>query len=407
MNPTATHEHMPGLKSVAVVYQGQYPVAGGLSAGTRRVRDIANGLAHNGVRVEMWTPAHFESVSGDDSDLFQHIRLGSSSSKPNSFGRQRFWSNVCREAKQKRPDFVIFYNTTIDSAQAFRNLNSQRILTAFELCDRHSTDAPNLPRKLVHLAAEWLLPKLSNLNIVISRCLNNWVQNVAPKVQSVIVPGLVDVATFQSQREWGQEFRKKFAISQDDFLVTYGGGWWRHKGLADLIEGFALFRKQTSGNVKLLISGNPRITDDMDDPRNIASEAGLDSSAIFPGDLGERDIVSMLIAADVVVSPSTDHPFSHNAFPTKVAEYAAMGKAIVATEVGDVPLYLTHQESAMLCKPNSPSSIAEKLHQLYSDRALLNRLESSAAKVACENFESAAAMKKLLQQLSLVHSQAT
>ncbi len=45
-----------------------------------------------------------------------------------------------------------------------------------------------------------------------------------------------------------------------------------------------------------------------------------------------------------------------------------MGKAILATRVGDVPAYFTHLENAYLCEPDSQEELAERLRNLLRTR---------------------------------------
>ena len=73
--------------------------------------------------------------------------------------------------------------------------------------------------------------------------------------------------------------------------------------------------------------------------------------------------------------------------PTKLAEYAAMGKAIVMTNVGDVNQYFTHRESALFCEPESVESLYDAIIELIEHENLCRKLEQNSLHVARKYFD--------------------
>ena len=74
-----------------------------------------------------------------------------------------------------------------------------------------------------------------------------------------------------------------------------------------------------------------------------------------------RDHYSM---CDVFVLPRPSHPATEVAAPTKFAEYAAMGKPILVTRVGDAPDLVTKYGCGVVVADNSPAELAKGIRQI-------------------------------------------
>jgi glycosyltransferase involved in cell wall biosynthesis len=85
--------------------------------------------------------------------------------------------------------------------------------------------------------------------------------------------------------------------------------------------------------------------------------------------LGPRDdIPSLMGAADLVVHPSHEEGFSNT-----ILEAMAMGKAVIATDVGGIPEAVRDGETGLLVPPRDPDKLAEGI------LALLNEPEKARA----------------------------
>lgn len=104
----------------------------------------------------------------------------------------------------------------------------------------------------------------------------------------------------------------------------------------------------------------------------------------------------------MLVLPQINDQFAIAAMPTKSAEYAMMGKAIIATEVGDIPLYFRNGESALLVKSESASALADAMERLIKDTELRNRLAIAARKVAETHFDYREAGKRIVAAMEAV-----
>jgi len=72
--------------------------------------------------------------------------------------------------------------------------------------------------------------------------------------------------------------------------------------------------------------------------------------------------------------------------PTKLFEYMAMGKGIVASDLDQIGDVLTHGQSAWMVKPGDINSLTNGLKMLIEDAELRDRLGREARREVVANF---------------------
>lgn len=116
--------------------------------------------------------------------------------------------------------------------------------------------------------------------------------------------------------------------------------------------------------------------------------AGVGSSVTLTGLVPHRDVQKYLAACDILVSPHIPPADGSEFFgsPTKLFEYMAMGKGIVASDLGQIGEVLKDGESAVLVKPGDPKDLAEGILRLASDEGLRKRLGRRACEVVTARY---------------------
>ena len=103
--------------------------------------------------------------------------------------------------------------------------------------------------------------------------------------------------------------------------------------------------------------------------RDLAVRFGIEASVHFPGTVPQKEGPQWLAACDLLVAPHVPNPDGSAFFgsPTKVFEYMAMQKPIVASRLGQIGEVLSHGVSARLVEPGSVASLAEGLLSVLAD----------------------------------------
>ncbi|MFQ5904407.1 MAG: glycosyltransferase, partial [Candidatus Binatia bacterium] len=117
-------------------------------------------------------------------------------------------------------------------------------------------------------------------------------------------------------------------------------------------------------------------------------EEGVESSVTLAGLVPHQDVPQHLAACDILVSPHV-RPADGSEFfgsPTKLFEYMAMGKGIVASKLGQIGEVLRDGETAILVKPGDPKDLASGILRLVSDEALRRQLGRRAREVVAAEY---------------------
>jgi len=114
--------------------------------------------------------------------------------------------------------------------------------------------------------------------------------------------------------------------------------------------------------------------------RNLVADGGAEEGAVWTGLVPQEEGPSHLAACDVLVSPHVPNPDGTPFFgsPTKLFEYMAMGKGIVASRLDQIAEVLAHDRNAWLVEPGDVEGLAEGVRRLVLDEALRRRLGDEA-----------------------------
>ncbi|HJZ68622.1 MAG TPA: glycosyltransferase family 4 protein [Blastocatellia bacterium] len=111
-------------------------------------------------------------------------------------------------------------------------------------------------------------------------------------------------------------------------------------------------------------------------------------SATFTGRIPHASIPSYLDACDMLVSPHVESTDGSEFFgsPTKLFEYMATGKAIVASRLGQIGEVIVDGENGLLVEPGDARSLAKAIERLSQDAAVRARLGSAARRTVLDRY---------------------
>src|SRR5262249_28131156 len=160
------------------------------------------------------------------------------------------------------------------------------------------------------------------------------------------------------------------------FIGTFGP--WH--GAEVLARAFVTLRRQRAdrtSNVRLLMIGDGAR---MAAVRAILAEGGALQASALTGLVPQEEGPAYLAACDVLASPHVPNPDGTPFFgsPTKLFEYMAMGKPIVASDLDQIGDVLAHARTAWLVPPAAAAAPADRPPRLIDDRALGASLGAAA-----------------------------
>lgn len=116
------------------------------------------------------------------------------------------------------------------------------------------------------------------------------------------------------------------------------------------------------------------------------------------------DIQDYLAICDILVSPHCPQIDGREFFgsPTKLFEYMAMGKAIVASNLGQIGKVLEDGKTAILVEPGNVDALVNGILKLAKDKNLREKLGKSARKEVIKNYTWRQHTKRILNKLELL-----
>ncbi|MEE9471320.1 MAG: glycosyltransferase family 4 protein, partial [Gemmatimonadota bacterium] len=133
----------------------------------------------------------------------------------------------------------------------------------------------------------------------------------------------------------------------------------------------------------------------------IFAAAGLRDAAVFTGLVPQEEGPEHLAAMDVLAAPHVANadgtPFFGS--PTKLFEYMAMGRGIVASRLDQIGTVLEDDRTALLTDPGDEGSLASALTRLVDDPDLRERLGAGARRRALEKHTWAAHVEGIIEAL--------
>jgi len=197
--------------------------------------------------------------------------------------------------------------------------------------------------------------------------------NVNPS-KILVIPNGVDAIRFAPQKK-SEKICNELSIEGKDMIIGFVGRLVPAKGIEYLIEAASYLKKQYQ-NLKLIIVGDGYLADSL---RQKALELGMNNIVIFTGE--RRDIPDILSCISIFVMPSLAE-----GLPNSLLEAMAMGKPVVATEVGGTAEIVKHDVNGLLVPPGNSKSLAEAITLLLENTSLSANIGQTARDFISQNY---------------------
>ena len=237
----------------------------------------------------------------------------------------------------------------------------------------------------LRLCEEFSLASASLIVVVSDPLRDELLRRGVPENRILVNPNAVDPARFQPNCG-GRELRAELRMAPDDMVITFVGTFSYWHGVPVLQEAILrLFgeREQIAlkSRLRFLLVGDGPFRAEM---RQALREQERTGAVVFTGLVPHDRVASYLDASDIVVSPhlplSDGRPFFGS--PTKLFEYMAMSKGIIASNLDQLAQVLEHGETAWLVPPGNPAELASAIELLAQDPDLRRRLGRNARAAA-------------------------
>ncbi len=196
----------------------------------------------------------------------------------------------------------------------------------------------------------------------------------------VVNPNAVDVDRFQPN-VGGAEVRREFGVDDDEVLAGFIGTFGPWHGVEILAK--AITQIQASAKLRFLLIGSGALRNRVE---QILRDGQAEDRVIMTGAVSHDRVPALLDACDILASPHVPLADGSAFFgsPTKLFEYMAMGKAIVASRLGQIGEVLTNEETALLVEPGNVEELTSAIMRLATLPELRASLGAAARREAIE-----------------------
>ena len=207
-----------------------------------------------------------------------------------------------------------------------------------------------------------------------------------PKEKILVNSNRVDPEKFNPTiitREECNELKRSFGIDEDKVVVGFSGTFGEWHGIPQLTEAIdKILKSVLSKDIHFLLIGDGKFKLEAE------SRIGHYENVTFTGVVPYSDIQKYLAICDILVSPHNPQVDGREFFgsPTKLFEYMAMGKGIVASDLGQIGEVLKNEENALLVTPGDVPELIEVILKLTEDKELREKLGKQAREDVVANY---------------------
>jgi glycosyltransferase involved in cell wall biosynthesis len=249
-------------------------------------------------------------------------------------------------------------------------------------------------------AVELLNLRAADLVVVVSQAMRDELVMRGIDADKILVnPNGVDPDRYSPDVD-GSSIRTQYDLDGRT-VVGFIGTFGKWHGAEILAEAFGRLLRQFPNyreSVRLLMVGDGAM---MPEVKEHLQRAGALEAATLTGLVPQEEGPAYLAASDILVASHVPNPDGTPFFgsPTKLFEYMAMGKGIVASDLDQIGEVLKHDVSALLVKPGDAESLMFGLKALIDDQAMRDRLGTAARKEVVSRYTWKEHTRKTIEKL--------
>ena len=239
--------------------------------------------------------------------------------------------------------------------------------------------------------------------VTVSDVLKDFLLSSGVEEHRILVnPNGVDIKKF-APHCGGDEIRAQYELT-GKCVVGFIGTFGQWHGILELGRAIVKLRNdypQLRDKVRFLLVGDGVLMGEM---KSILREGDAEDMVILTGLVQQHEAPRYLDACDIFVSPHIKNPDGTRFFgsPTKLFEYMAMERGIVASRLDQIADILEHGKTAHLVEQGDVDALAEGIRCLVEDETYRTTLGIEARKEVSAKYSWDAHVKKTLDGLSAI-----
>ena len=207
---------------------------------------------------------------------------------------------------------------------------------------------------------------------------------IAPDEKFTVIHSGVDLTAFSNARINALAMREKLGISPEAFVVGTAGRLTPIKGQKYLLEAAAVISPRKP-DLFFVFLGDGELASELS---KMASSRGI-KNVMFLG--WRQDVPEVMSTFDIFVLPSLNEGMGK-----VLVEAMALGKPIVASDVGGIPDLVIHNHNGLLVPPADVEGLVNSINELLHD-PIKRKAMGDRGKVVAADYSAEAMIQKIDQ----------
>ena len=207
---------------------------------------------------------------------------------------------------------------------------------------------------------------------------------IAPDEKFTVIHSGVDLTAFSNARINAPAMREKLGISPEAFVVGTAGRLTPIKGQKYLLEAAAIISPRKP-DLFFVFLGDGELASELS---KMASSRGI-KNVMFLG--WRQDVPEVMSTFDIFVLPSLNEGMGK-----VLVEAMALGKPIVASDVGGIPDLVIHNHNGLLVPPADVEGLINSINELLHD-PIKRKEMGDRGKVVAADYSAEAMIQKIDQ----------
>jgi len=279
-------------------------------------------------------------------------------------------------ARERRPQLIHAHSPVLCAIPAIREARRLGVPVVYEIrafwedaAVDHGTDTRgSLRYRAVRAAETWACRQADRVVVICNGMKRDLVARGIPEVKIDISWNGIDPALYQKAepdlefaRAWGLEGKR---------VLGFLGSFYGYEGLDLLVSALGQLTRSREDLALLLVGGGPmeqRL-------REQVKREGLERFVVIPGRVEKEKIPSLYALVDILVYPRYSTRLTELVTPLKPLEAMAMGKPLVASDIGGHRELIQQSRTGFLFEPGSIPALAEAIETVLDNEELRTRL---------------------------------
>jgi len=185
----------------------------------------------------------------------------------------------------------------------------------------------------------------------------------------------------------------KFNNFKDEFIISYIGGFSKHRGLETLLRAMPLVLSKYR-NVHLFLVGDGR---NMKELQDLSIKLNITDYVTFTGWVSFEDAMSYMKRSDIFVIPYIRSSQTDKALPHKLFQAMYLGKCVVVSDVPEMKKIIHQCQCGVVFKAESHVDLADTILKLLKEPNLIEYYGHNGTKSIITKYNWNKESEKLLK----------